>query len=843
VHSAGAVGLLDVTVNGAWGAGILIDSAGTEAAVVGIGRARVFGVGEGPDSLDGGVFAVGIGVRGDTVIVDSSVVSGIAGAGIGVSDAAWFAVGASQVSLVDGPGIVADTGVVLFDVFDSTRVVRTSQAGIVATDVDTVRVTDSRADSSGVAGLWVYRADLVEVDGSRFYGSGSGIVVDSLVNVAVVRNSVVRGSAGAGIWLVADSMLVENDTVAQMGGPAVGSSPFFPGDTLRTQHLTIRGGRISNTNSDGILVWGIGRLAIVGAEIDSTARCCAGSPWWSGAYLGNIDTIRVDSNSVHDNFASGVWLDSSGVFTARDNTFDRNYFTSDDGDGLTDRATVYLEDVNSADVRLNTFTGNNGAGVWVQYVSDTGVAVVDSNSFRGKYWGVRSGAWDTTRSHIEVINNSFVGDLTGPWTRQIGMGPLRTMIVESNTIDSTFGTGIGVWPGDTITVQNNVITNMGGSDGIYAERGAVALFDANSITCVDSNTAYGIEYNTGNGSVTNNTVSQCYYGGSSYNWQYWYNTFALTVRGNVFTAGGALTPPIAGYLVQGGSYVDARLVGNSVSGGSYSLGGIAVMASSGYRNNYVRVDSNTVQSGAGLGMSVAWADSVSVSGNTVSGIDTLSVAGASGIRSSNVFWWAHVVRNTVTGNGVPGIRVDGTASGVAIDTNLIADNLGVGVLLYSLATGRYNSIRRNGTGILDSVGTGSVFRSNNIEGNAFGVLNLGGTALDADSSWWGDALGPQCAVGCDTLSAGDSISANVTFVAVAADTIAAAPVGAPAAIATDVTPIRRHAEIEAGLQALPREREVTAGGGVGRVAGALMAAPSQRPVKRLVRPRRQERRR
>lgn len=843
VHSAGAVGLLDVTVNGALGGGILIDTAGTGAAVVGIGRTQVFGVGERLDTLLGDGFPVGIAVRGDTVVVDSVVVRGVAGNGILAADAYWFAVGASEVSQVEGVGIGADSTVVLFDVFDSTRVTGAAMAGIAATDVDTVRMTDSRADSSGMAGLWVYRADLVEVDGSAFEGSISGVVVDSLVNVAVVRNSVVRGGAGTGIWLVADSMLVENATVASTGGPAIGSVPFFPGDTGGTQRLTVRGGRVSNTGSDGMFVSGIARLTIVGVEIDSTARCCSGSPWWAGAYLGTIDTVRVDSNTVHDNYASAVWLTGATVFTARDNMFERNYFMSDDGDGLTDRATIYLQDVNSADVRSNSLTGNHGAGVSVQYWADSGVAVVDSNSFRGKYWGVRSGAWDTTTSHIEVTNNSFVGDLAGPWTRQIGMGPLRTIIVENNTIDSTFGTGIGVWPGDTITVKNNVITNIAGSDGIYSERGAAALFDGNSITCVDSNTTYGIEYNTGGGSVTNNTVSRCYYGGSSYNWQYWYNSFALTVRGNAFTAGSSVMPPIAGYLVQGVSYASAQLVGNTVSGGAYSLGGIAVNGSSGYRNNYVRVDSNTVQAGAGLGVSVMWADSVSVNGNTVSGIDTLSVSGASGIRSSNVFWWARITRNTVTGNGVPGIRVDGTASGVAIDTNLIADNLGAGLLLHSAATGRFNSVRRNGTGILDSVGTGSVFRSNNIEGNAFGVRNLGFAALDADSSWWGDPLGPACAIGCDTASTGDSISTNVIVTTVAADTILAAPLGAPPAIAVDIAPITRHAEIDTGLQAEPREREVTAGGGVARAGAGPMAAPSQRPVKRPMRPRRKEQRR
>jgi hypothetical protein len=78
IPKADLVGLLDVTVSGAVGGGILIDS----TRLVGIGRARIFGIAEGLDSLGPDVYAVGIAVRADTVIVDSAVVSGVDGVGV-----------------------------------------------------------------------------------------------------------------------------------------------------------------------------------------------------------------------------------------------------------------------------------------------------------------------------------------------------------------------------------------------------------------------------------------------------------------------------------------------------------------------------------------------------------------------------------------------------------------------------------------------------------------------------------------------------------------------------------------------------------------------------------------
>jgi hypothetical protein len=282
--------------------------------------------------------------------------------------------------------------------------------------------------------------------------------------------------------------------------------------------------------------------------------------------------------------------------------------------------------------------------------------------------------------------------------------------------------------------------------------------------------------------ITSNTVSGCYEGAYFNNGYYGTYTFDLEIRGNTIEQGTATTPQRMGIHLQGGSY-NARLVDNQVSGGTYTIGAISVVGNTTYHHPRIDVDSNTVTGAAGIGIRVREADTVVVDGNTVSGLAVTETAREAGLTFANVYVSGTVVRNAVTGNGVPGIYVDASAPGMVIDTNLVADNTGLGILLKAPASGTLNSIRRNGTfGIIDSSSAGrSSFPANNIEGNGFGVANLASDTLFATDVWWGDALGPQCdtALGCDAASTGDSVTALVAWSPAAADTVASAPAGAP----------------------------------------------------------------
>ena len=775
---------------------------------------------------------------------------------------------------------------------------RLGSGGLYSAATDTVRVQATTMDSLGGNGIYawdthslsVYDLSLNNIDGDGVdaWRSHSVSVLDSrFSNVSFdcvsahtdttiassyveVLGSVFRDCGGDGVDVSADSVLLSGDSII---GTDSGIEHWFGGGDPPAW-LRVENSYIGHSDYAGIYADMVETVEIHNVEVEGTGD----SDWYYPPYAIEVygaRTARVESSFIHDNFGGSVGVWDTQVFTARDDTVARSNFATSEPNGLTDLSAIYLEDVDTALVRASKFIDNVGAGVRLQYYGAAGVATVDSSSFQGRYWGVRAQAYDTLTGHLEIRDNSFAGILGDTlFTRQIGLGPLRTMIVEGNTIDSINGySGIGVWPGDTITVRNNVLTNVTAGSGIYSERGATALLDSNSVTCADSNSAFGIVYHAGGGAILGNSVNQCRNGifsGNTYGFP-----FDLSVRANSVARGAAVTATNIGIQVQSGGY-NAAVVGNTITGvgcaAEYSTRGAISVVGTGVRNRSVRVDSNTVPSGCGRGIRVWNADTILIRNNSITGLvfDPYLLGPPAGISLMDDMWTsAFLANNTITGNAVPGIEVNlnGVVGEVVIDTNLIADNDSAGIMLLSPASGTLNSIRRNAVGILDTAGTGSVFQSNNFEGNGFGVLNLGATALDASNSWWGDVLGPQCVAGCDAASTGDSVSANVTFLPFATSVIAGAPVGAPPVAAASAA--RRTAQLLAparfmrlhfGLEEdelLPDDVPATGGGGVGRnvvpsaaaaaraEARALRRAQREAAIRKMMElpPRRPERRR
>lgn len=823
-------------VRGVEGGGI----AALDASLLLVRRTRLEGMEEGitADSSTRRVVVESVRARLVDAVIDVERVDTLRVTGL-VADSVGLAVGAWRV------GFVGMTGGVISRAGDG---VWADSGGAVAVSGTVYQAI--RGGANWVGGMDSVRLDTITVNGART------AVVFSGTKLARLQRSVFRNvftgtttfndstmepsywvlggnlieDATRGFVVAGDSALITDNTIRRVAWYGVWVPFFTSADstTRRAEWVRIAGGRIADAGTFGILADSALRLEVARVRVDSTWRSSPGT--LAGAiHTLRVAGVRVDSSSLKDNFADGINVRGAGLFTARQDTIVRSHFGIDDPNGLNDRSAIYLEDVDSADVRLGSFTDNGGAGVYFRYSGAVdGVGIVEDNSFRGRYWGVRAWGVDTLQGHLRVRNNAFVGDLSGPGTRAIGMGPLRAMIVENNTVDSTITIrgAIAVDQGDTVLVRNNTVRAALGTGGIYAALGRVAVIETNAVSCADSNQAFGIQYHDGSGAVIGNTVSKCYYGGYSFNGLPW-NVFDLTVRGNSFARDGAVLPPVTGYWVSGGSY-RAAVVGNTVTGGAYSFGGIGVLGSSTYRNPRVRVDSNTVHTGAGRAIDLAWLDTLRADSNTVTRIDSLGVTGEAGIWVRDVWTGGAVTRNRITANWVPGIRTSGTMIGLAIDTNLIADNTNAGISLHATAQGRMNAIRRNGVGIIDSVGTGAVFRSNDIEGNAFGVRNLSGTVLSADSSWWGSSLGPRCPSGCDPSSTGDTISTNVSFAGFATASITGVPAGAPPAVAraaADESAVwRPWSMVLSGGATDPLPEPVAGSGGGAPVAGAGTAA-------------------
>ena len=829
IVGADVVGLGGVSVNGAVGAGIFIDS----SAVISVTGSRIAGVGEAIGSIVPDVFAVGIFARVVGVLrsvsIDSTTIQGIEGQGIHVSGAVTALVRRSSISVTSQSGIAADSSVVTLEVTDSSRVQNVGSNGILAKGVDTIRVTGGVSigpvRSTGVLAEGFNR---LEVADAAFSQSDFGVFGD-LGKVADVRRSSFNSIGSTAVQLGADTTVtIDSITVDGAGFAGVVLDPPLVATVDHSTFLNVGYGVFSaiDTVSRARYI-AISNSVVRGASFD-------------GIHLHSVDSALVQDDTLEEISGSGVvrefdpavWVKVQGGRITKtgfngifiDSTT-RAEIVGVQIDSTGGFAGVFLIDVDTALVRGNNMVDNSGAAVYVQYFAANGVATVDSNSFRGRDWGVRAFGPDTVTGRLVVRGNSFGGFAP----RQIGMGPLRTMIVENNTLDSAFGDGIVVGPGDTITVRNDTLTNLFGT-GIRASGGAVALFENNSITCADENNDFGIQYHGGGGSILNNTVSKCLFGGFSHNGLASLGvSFDLVIRGNSFARAGALNAPVLGYQMQNGLY-RAEVVGNTVTGVAGVFGGIALLGGSAGPILAARVDSNTVQSGGGFGLKLRNIDTLLVDSNTITGFDSVGVGASTraGIFLQDIFVSAKVVRNRITGNVVPGIRVQGTATGVLIDTNLIADNTGSGIVLLSPASGTLNTIRRNVPyGIDASSGAfGSVFQSNNIEGNQFGVRNTGFSALDFTNGWWGDTLGPRCVTGCDATSVGDSVSANVTFLPFAVDTIVGAPVGAPLALVA-AAPVfdrgRRAREALISSDTLPEPRTAIGRGGGAASTGAVGA--------------------
>ncbi len=870
-----------VFVSGVLGGGIGLDTAG----VVSILRSRVAGVEKGVSDTVYGFF-----VRADTARFDVVEVAGVMGEAIVTHTTPYTSVQRTTIVDADG-GVFADTGVTL-DVRNQVRLKRLRFGGIGGA-VDTLRVADVTADEVGgatffavdlpyhvldVAGVTVSNAaggvfgdtgrraavhssqfsamgliaidpnadtlviDTVTVDGastsavwlegahvtyvsnSQFVNTNGGIAEFGTGGYLEVTGSSMRGMTGfaEGIRFAGDSLLVLDDTI--VGVPRDIGIYHLGGSWLRMRNSLVR-----RTGYEGVQTSGVALVDIAHVTVDSASVDCAGCYW--GIEVSNADSARVDSSAVRDNKGGAVYAAIGRAFTMQDDTLTGNFTTLSQSGGHSGYYVVHVDDIDDSRVVGNHIASNRAAGIYFSFSSADDTALVENNLFRGRYQGIEAVGWDTLTTRVDIRNNTFASDLAGFNSEQIGVGWVKTLVVENNVFDSIVGAVTDVWSVDSMRVVGNTTTNLRGTSSTAhsSSGGRETVIDGNAVTCADTNSVTGVYHANGAGLLSNNTVTGCYQGAWFHNGLYATQVFDLAVRGNTITQGSAVTAQRWGIHLQGGSY-NAELVGNSVTGGTYTTGAISVVGNTTYPHPRVRVDSNAVTGGAGIGIRISEADTALVDSNTVSGLAATATAREGAVTLANVYHSTAVTNNKLSGNAVPGVFVDATVGGtVVVDTNLIVDNTGSGIMLLGAATGTLNSIRRNTPfGIIDSVGTGAVFQANNIEGNAVGVMNLGLTALDATNSWWGDVSGPDC----DTCAAGlgDSVSANVTYIPFATASIVGAPAGAPPvfALAPAQTVALRRTASEPGREPEPptpvharRERTTP--------APALQEPPPARP--------------
>lgn len=848
IIGTGRAVLNGVTVSGVLGGGIGIDSAG----FVSLTNTRVTAVQAGIVDT-----TFGIGVRADTAVLDGITVQAVDGQAVITTGTLLTRVRRATVTDAEA-GIFAEAGVRV-EVIDTVQVARVLGGAIgAAADTFIVRdvaVTDAGGsavflvdqtydwlsiDNVAVAGtqgmiasaLTGGRADIANsqftnigigpispiadtltVDGVTVNGSAGLAIQLGSPSVASVSNTRLSDVAGGGIAVGSASGYLEITNTSVLGVPGNGYGVLFSGDSLvmvgdtvagvsvnygvyayNGQSLRIRDSEVRGVADGGIVVSGYQLVDLFNVTADSATQ--VGGSGYYGILVSSADSVRVDSSRVRSNRGGALYVEFTRAFSMEGNALEGNYTEFSSGGGYSGYGAAYLYDVAASRVVGNDFVDNWAAGIQYYSYSAGDTVHIENNVFRGAYQGIQATGSDTLTTQFVVRNNGFTGRLPYAETEQIGVGWVGALVVENNTFDSVVGRITDLWPYDSLRLTGNTATNVASGEdqrGYYAQRGRVAVVDSNSVTCTPLNSVYAIDIGSVDALIVDNLVSGCRYGVRTYNAYYTTQSFDVDIRNNTVEQGAATSPVDLGVSVEGGSY-NATVRGNDITGGTYGTGAIRVNGGTSYPHPRVVIDSNTVTGAAGYGVRVDAVDTLMVDANTLTGLAASSVLEA-GIGLWNLVGPATITRNTVSGNGVMGVYVDATAPGVVIDTNLIVDNTGAGVVLKAPASGTLNSIRRNGVyGIVDStVVGGSSFPANNVEGNAFGVANFSSGTLSATGTWWGDGLGPSCdsALGCDVASTGDSVSALVDFSGFAADTVAGTPAGAAASapLVTTVSPM------------------------------------------------------
>jgi hypothetical protein len=292
----------------------------------------------------------------------------------------------------------------------------------------------------------------------------------------------------------------------------------------------------------------------------------------------------------------------------------------------------------------------------------------------------------------------------------------------------------------------------------------------------------------------------------------------MTVFGNTFSR--------VGYTAISAQNGTLAIDNNVISGSTGAGTGVYLLQDSGsvtrntiegfpsglyaFAARFLRVSGNTIRRGAlttGTSISVTDAvDSVAIVGNTIQrGLgEGIHLYGYTGIPR------ARVDSNTVQGMGGRGMLFDGSITSLSMRYNTLADN---DVGLYSVVPvqGIFNTVARNATaGVSINHSAPSTFRRGTFVGNAhFALSNSFGAPppVMADSSFWGDALGPRCAGPCNPAAVGDSVGQFVAFPPPAPALVDSAPPipaplpagappalsGAPRASALPARPITRPA--------------------------------------------------
>ena len=442
--------------------------------------------------------------------------------------------------------------------------------------------------------------------------------------------------------------------------------------------------------------------------------------------IDQADTVILRNSSVvGDSVQTGCFTNAFAVYEAQLVRVHDNVFSQ-----LCRGLELWTNDNNSGgriELSRNRITGFSGDAL---ELSST-VIRMDHNVIRGgRSPSSQSGTGQGVYVRYGYVDSvSMVGDsivdvtYRGIFIDSAGAADFDGITVDSTGQDSSFSShGLEIRRG-ALTLRNSRIANVINGDGIRTCDAGILRTRGNEIR-----------------DITFNGIS---------------GTFCFDITGpdSMLSAHDTIANTGAdGYFASGARAV--RLDSIQVD----SAGSSAVRLSSTFRAS---VTGGTFRR-SGDGIAANSVDSMAVSGATIDLIANV------GLELNGQLDTARVAASIVNAATV-GVRV---GSGAArIDSTRITNHLtdGLAITFGGAARVRHSRFTGNGVGIrLESGGLATLVHQSVIAGNLSrqGVRNDAGPSmpLDADTNFWGDALGPACASGCAPGSTGDSVlTADVTF--------------------------------------------------------------------------------
>jgi parallel beta-helix repeat protein len=299
------------------------------------------------------------------------------------------------------------------------------------------------------AGVELFNATGVTVEGNNCTGNLNGIVLRSSTYNRVINNSVTGSQYG--ILLYTNS---SQNTI--MDNHCEGASYGIWLYTSCTNNTMYRNECLNNT--------AMGIFLLYGSENNTVeANSCSGGSQ-------EIFLLQSGSCDIRRNHLTGSSLGIQ-LYRSWNCTVDDNVAT-----GLGDLA-LYLYQSNNIMARNNTFTGND-IGFYVTESSN--VTIENNNCSDNLYHGV----YAYSSNHIKIRNNAL--DRNG--NIGIYMYASSEVLIENNTISGNLAHGVYLSSISNVTIANNSVSHN--TDfGMYLDRSSSILIKDNII---EGNARYGV---------------------------------------------------------------------------------------------------------------------------------------------------------------------------------------------------------------------------------------------------------------------------------------------------------------------------------------------------------------